>query len=57
MLYKLITITLIVIGVVASEIQTAFPAEFKLGSRFQDADGDLVADTPSDPGKQMDPAP
>ncbi|MEX2643725.1 MAG: phosphate/phosphite/phosphonate ABC transporter substrate-binding protein [Acetobacterales bacterium] len=29
---------------------------FKLDSRFEDKDGDLVADTPSDPSKQIDPA-
>ncbi len=30
-------------------------AEFKLDSRYQDKDGDLVADIPSDPGQQVDP--
>lgn len=30
-------------------------AEFALDSRFTDADGDLVADTPSDPSQQLDP--
>jgi phosphonate transport system substrate-binding protein len=30
-------------------------AEFKLSPRFQDSDGDLVADTPTDPAKQVDP--
>ncbi len=30
-------------------------AEFKIDSRYTDADGDLVADTPSDPAKQIDP--
>jgi phosphonate transport system substrate-binding protein len=30
-------------------------AEFKLDSRFQDADGDLVADTPADAAEQVDP--
>ncbi len=55
MVHKRLRIALVLIGVVASGIQTAIPAEFKLGSRFQDADGDMVADTPSDPGKQIDP--
>lgn len=55
MFYKLLTIGMILVGVIASATQTAIAAEFKLGSRFQDTDGDLVADTPSDPGKQMDP--
>lgn len=34
-----------------------FPAhaEFKLDSRYVDADGDLVADTPTDPAQQLDP--
>ena len=31
-------------------------AEFKLDSRYQDADGDLVADTPTDPAQQVDPS-
>jgi phosphonate transport system substrate-binding protein len=56
MLYKLLMVALIVTGVVAPETPTTLAAEFKLGSRFQDADGDLVADTPSDPAKQMDPS-
>jgi len=30
-------------------------AEFKLDSRFTDADGDLIADIPSDPAQQVDP--
>jgi phosphonate transport system substrate-binding protein len=30
-------------------------AEFKLGERYTDADGDLVADIPSDPAEQIDP--
>lgn len=30
-------------------------AEFKLDSRFTDADGDLIADIPSDPAQQIDP--
>lgn len=34
---------------------TSAHAEFKLGDRYQDADGDLIADIPSDPAKQLDP--
>jgi phosphonate transport system substrate-binding protein len=56
MFYRLFTIALIVLSVMASGIPSAFAAEFKLDSRFRDADGDLIADTPSDPGKQMDPS-
>ncbi|MGP9821525.1 phosphate/phosphite/phosphonate ABC transporter substrate-binding protein [Salinarimonas sp. NSM] len=33
----------------------AAQAEFTLGDRFTDADGDLVADIPSDPSQQIDP--
>jgi phosphonate transport system substrate-binding protein len=56
MVYKLLTIAFILIGAVASATQTALAAEFKLDSRFQDADGDMVADTPTDRSKQIDPA-
>ena len=31
-------------------------AEFKLGDRYEDKDGDLVADTPTDPSKLLDPS-
>ncbi|MDO5647035.1 phosphate/phosphite/phosphonate ABC transporter substrate-binding protein [Paracoccus sp. (in: a-proteobacteria)] len=31
-------------------------AEFKLDPRFTDADGDMVADIPTDPAQQVDPA-
>ena len=55
MLNRIFTIALILLSVIASGAQTVISAEFKLGSRFQDADGDMVADTPTDPGKQMDP--
>src|SRR5262245_24723190 len=55
MLYKRVALALIVFSAVASGIHTALAAEFKLGSRFQDSDGDMVADTPNDPGKQVDP--
>jgi phosphonate transport system substrate-binding protein len=56
MLYRILAIALILIGAVASGTQTAVGAEFKLDSRFQDADGDMVADMPTDRSKQIDPA-
>jgi phosphonate transport system substrate-binding protein len=56
MLCRILTIALILIGAVASGTQTALAAEFKLDSRFQDADGDMIADTPTDRSKQIDPA-
>ena len=56
MFKKPFTIALILMSVTASGTKTVIAAEFKLGSRFQDADGDMVADTPTDPAKQMDPA-
>ena len=36
----------------------SFPAlaQFKLDSRFTDSDGDLIADIPSEPSQQVDPA-
>jgi hypothetical protein len=39
MLYKQLTLALIMIGAFAAGIETALPAEFKLASRFQDSDG------------------
>jgi phosphonate transport system substrate-binding protein len=33
----------------------AAQAEFKLDSRYTDADGDLIADIPADPAQQVDP--
>jgi phosphonate transport system substrate-binding protein len=56
MFNKLSTIVLILLGLIFSETQMALAAEFKLAARFQDADGDMVADTPTDPAKQMDPS-
>lgn len=56
MFHRLFTIALILLCVIASGTQTVLAADFKLGSRFQDTDGDMVADTPTDPGKQIDPA-
>lgn len=35
---------------------TPAQAEFKLDSRYTDADGDMIADIPSDPAKQVDPS-
>src|SRR5262245_62716083 len=57
MFHKLTPIVMVLIGVVAPGRSTTLAAEFKLSSRFQDADGDMVADTPSDPTKQVDPNP
>jgi phosphonate transport system substrate-binding protein len=55
MFHKLLPIVMVLMGVVAPTLPTALAAEFKLSSRFQDTDGDMVADTPSDPTKQVDP--
>ncbi|MGV6873620.1 phosphate/phosphite/phosphonate ABC transporter substrate-binding protein [Pseudochelatococcus sp. B33] len=45
------------LAALALSVAFAFPAhaEFKLDSRYTDADGDLVADTPTDPAQQIDP--
>jgi len=44
---------------VALAVSVAFSlpaaAAFKLDSRYQDTDGDMVADIPADPGSQVDP--
>jgi phosphonate transport system substrate-binding protein len=53
---RLFIIPLILAGFVTLQTLVINAAEFKLGSRFQDADGDMIADTPTDPGKQMDPS-
>ncbi|MDO5606576.1 MAG: phosphate/phosphite/phosphonate ABC transporter substrate-binding protein [Paracoccus sp. (in: a-proteobacteria)] len=42
-----------VLGLMAALPATA--QEFKLDSRYTDADGDLVADLPADPAQQIDP--
>ena len=55
MVYRLLISALIVLSVIASALRPVIAAEFKLASRFQDADGDMVADTPGDPAKQIDP--
>lgn len=54
MMRKLLLTT---IGALAGTLLHAVPAnaEFKLDSRFQDTDGDLIADIPSDPAQQVDP--
>jgi len=48
----------IVSAVAAGLVLAATPAlaEFKLDSRYTDADGDLIADIPSDPSQQVDPS-
>ena len=56
MLHKLLEAALVLAGLIAWETQPVVSAEFKLDSRFQDADGDMVADTPTDPSKWVDPA-
>jgi phosphonate transport system substrate-binding protein len=56
MFYRLVAVALILVGLVVTEFQIVIAAEFKLGSRLQDADGDMVADTPTDPAKQVDPS-
>src|SRR5262245_38760192 len=57
MFHKLLPIVMVLMDVVAPELPTTLAAEFKLSSRFQDADRNMVADTPSDPTKQVDPNP
>jgi phosphonate transport system substrate-binding protein len=56
MLYRVVIVLLIMAGLILPEFEIVMGAEFKLGSRFQDADGDMVADTPNEPGKQVDPS-
>jgi len=56
MFHKVLTIALVLINLAASGTQAVLAAEFKLSSRYQDADGDMVADTPTDPAKQIDPS-
>lgn len=45
------------LAALALSVAFALPAhaEFKLDSRYTDADGDLVADTPADAARQIDP--
>lgn len=54
MIRRMFTATVMTLAVVLSQSGPA-AAEFKLDPRFQDTDGDLVADIPSDPAKQVDP--
>jgi phosphonate transport system substrate-binding protein len=56
MFYRLGTVALILFGLILPEFEIVMAAEFKLGPRFQDADGDMVADTPTDPAKLVDPS-
>jgi phosphonate transport system substrate-binding protein len=56
MFYRLVAVALILVGLIVAQFGIVMAAEFKLGPRFQDADGDMVADTPSDPAKQVDPS-
>jgi phosphonate transport system substrate-binding protein len=56
MLHRLVIVVLIMAGLILPEFGIVMGAEFKLGLRFQDADSDMVADTPSDPAKQVDPS-
>jgi phosphonate transport system substrate-binding protein len=56
MFYRLSMVALILSGLIFPEFEVVMAVEFKLSSRFQDADGDMVADTPTDPAKQIDPA-
>jgi phosphonate transport system substrate-binding protein len=37
-------------------LSTAAVAEFRLDTRYTDADGDLIADIPADPAQQVDPS-
>src|SRR5215469_10513160 len=56
MLRKVLITALALTWLVSAGTTTVPAAEFKLDSRFQDADGDMVADTPTDPSKWADPA-
>ncbi len=48
--------TLIAAAASVALIATPALAEFKLDDRFTDADGDLIADIPTDPSEQIDPS-
>jgi len=56
MLRKVLITALALTWLVSAGTTTVPAAEFKLDARFQDADGDMVADTPTDPSKWVDPA-
>jgi phosphonate transport system substrate-binding protein len=47
---------LISAAVVAMTVATAAQAEFALDSRYTDADGDMIADIPTDPSQLVDPS-
>ncbi|WP_067337524.1 phosphate/phosphite/phosphonate ABC transporter substrate-binding protein [Stappia indica] len=47
------SIAALLAGLIAA---TPAQAEFKLDSRYTDADGDLIADIPTDPAQQIDPS-
>ena len=51
MFHKALTIALILINLAVLGTQAVLAAEFKLSSRYQDADGDMVADTPTESGE------
>ncbi len=54
LLAKALKIATLSVALTASGLSAAH-AEFKLDPRFTDANGDLVADTPTDPARQIDP--
>jgi len=56
MFHKVLTIALVLINLAASGTQAVLAAEFKLSSRYQDADGDMVADTPTESGEANSPS-
>src|SRR5918999_417359 len=56
MISKILLLAALMIVAVDGGAAVALSAEFRLASRFQDADGDMVADTPKEPGKQIDPS-
>jgi len=46
---------LLLIAAAVLALTGAAQAEFKLDSRYTDADGDMIADIPTDPAQQVDP--
>lgn len=54
-MFRRIFLTFAVAALAFGTAITGSKAEFKLDDRFTDADGDLVADIPDDPDKQVDP--
>src|SRR5262249_25281010 len=53
---KILAMALVLAVLLGWGTQPVVSAEFKLDTRFQDGDGDMVADTPTDPSKWVDPA-